>query len=177
MASLREELKSMTGVDVTYCYQCRKCTTGCPASFLMRVKMSELVRMIQLDMRDEALSADTFWYCVSCETCATRCPQDLNLTRLMDGLREIFIKEGRRPTVPEISLFFDYFMKSILKRGRVFELEAVAKYNLANIDPFKDIDLFPVLLTRRKISFLPPPRVKTVSLLKKIYKETEEKAL
>ncbi len=176
MESIREELKSLTGVDAASCYQCRKCSMGCPVSPLMRVKISELIRMIQLDMREEALSADTFWYCVSCETCATRCPQDINLTRLMDGLREIAMREGRKPEVPEVPLFFRFFMDSVLRRGRVFELGAVMRYNLVTTDFFKDIDLFPLLLRRGKISFLPPPKIKTASLVKRIYKETKEKA-
>ncbi len=175
MGSIREELKEITGIDANVCFQCRKCTLGCPVSSLMNTKISELVRLIQLDEREKVLSADTFWFCVSCETCATRCPQDINLTKLMDGLREIFFKEGRKPVPYEIPLFFQIFTKSYLKRGRVYELGLVMDYNFRQVDFFKDIELLPILLRRGKISFLPPSKVPTADKIKEIYKKTVER--
>lgn len=172
---MREELLNLTGVDAGVCFQCRKCSLGCPISFLMETKVSELIRLIQLGDREGVLNADTFWYCVSCETCSTRCPQDVNIPRLMDGLRQIYFKEKGTPTLEEIPLFFRKFLDSVLKRGRIFELGVVMSYNMSRAQFFKDIDLLPLLLSRGKISFLPPGKVSLTDKVREIYKKTSER--
>ena len=172
---MREELLNLTGVDAGVCFQCRKCSLGCPLSFLMGTKVSELIRLIQLGEREEVLKADTFWYCVSCETCSTRCPQDINIPRLMDGLRQIYFKEKGTPPLGEIPLFFSKFLNSVLKRGRIFELGVVMSYNMSRAQFFKDIELLPLLLSRRKIQLLPPGKVPLANKVKELYKKTSER--
>jgi len=36
--SFARQLQSITGENVMLCYQCRKCTLGCPSAYAMKMK-------------------------------------------------------------------------------------------------------------------------------------------
>jgi len=70
----KEKLQA-AGIDITRCYQCGKCTAGCPMAQSMDYSPRQIVRLLQLGLADDALRSRTIWMCASCETCATRCPR------------------------------------------------------------------------------------------------------
>jgi len=61
------------------CYQCGKCTGGCPVSLKSKLNIRRL--MIEgilgknLDQMGERLE---LWDCTTCKTCTLRCPRGLN---------------------------------------------------------------------------------------------------
>jgi heterodisulfide reductase subunit C len=61
------------------CYQCIACSSGCPGAYQMDYPPHQLLRMVQLGLKDRVLDSNTFWICLSCETCATRCPNDIEI--------------------------------------------------------------------------------------------------
>jgi len=69
-----EEVEGGSGVKVSACFQCRKCTNGCPVTFAMDLYPDQVMRYIQLGIREPVLNSSTIWVCASCETCTTRCP-------------------------------------------------------------------------------------------------------
>ena len=76
--TLRGQVREETGQSVFNCYQCGKCTAGCPLASEMDYSPHQILRMLQLDlpgMEEEVLGALSIWLCLTCETCATRCPQ------------------------------------------------------------------------------------------------------
>ena len=46
LARLEEE----AGTEVSLCYQCGKCSAGCPAAFAMDYPPREIIRLLQLKM-------------------------------------------------------------------------------------------------------------------------------
>ena len=93
---LAKDLESLTGENVMLCYQCKKCTLGCPAAYTMKMRPHELMRATQLGLMEEIYWSGTIWICLSCETCNTRCPQDINILRVIDGLTgACHFEEGR----------------------------------------------------------------------------------
>ena len=75
------------------CFQCRKCSNGCPVSFAMDLLPDEVIRMVILGQKDRVLRCNTIWICASCETCSTRCPNEVKIAEMMDHLKEMAIKE------------------------------------------------------------------------------------
>jgi heterodisulfide reductase subunit C len=87
-------IKEISGVDVRACYQCGKCTAGCPLASTMDLMPNQILRLIQVGEHEQALRSHTIWQCASCLTCAARCPKEVDPARVMDALRTLLMREG-----------------------------------------------------------------------------------
>lgn len=74
-SAFQREVEKASGQKMAECYQCGKCSAGCPMVGYMDLPPSQVMRLIQLGRRDTVLGSRTIWLCASCETCTTRCPQ------------------------------------------------------------------------------------------------------
>jgi len=127
---LRNQVEGKCGEKVSACYQCEKCTNGCPLAFSMDIVPHKVIRAVQMGLKDEVLASDTIWICVSCETCTTRCPNGIDIARVMDCLRQISQEEGREASQPQVPIFHRSFLGSVKRFGRVHEGEMAATYAL-----------------------------------------------
>ena len=138
------------GANVLSCYQCRKCTAGCPVAGRADIKPHELVRLMQLGQRDTALACQAIWECTSCQTCITRCPQKVDIAALNDELRILSRAAGRVP------VFNEAFLSSVRNRGRVYELGLMVAYKLRTGRLMEDADKAPVMLSKGKLPLVGP---------------------
>ena len=90
---LARRVEEISGEDLLKCYQCGMCAAGCPAAFAMDMLPSRAIRFLQLGLVDEVLDSDAPWYCAACQTCYARCPKGLDLSRIMEAIREIVLQE------------------------------------------------------------------------------------
>ncbi|MDO8671999.1 MAG: 4Fe-4S dicluster domain-containing protein, partial [Dehalococcoidia bacterium] len=81
-----EVIRRECGEKVMLCYQCKKCTVGCPVVDEMDLKPNQIMRALQFNQIDRVLNSKTIWLCASCKTCTTRCPNDIDITEIMDYL-------------------------------------------------------------------------------------------
>ena len=121
--SLVEELSELCDEDVFGCYQCGTCAAGCPFVEEMDLTPDEVIRYVILD-KEEVLNSKTIWLCSSCFTCAERCPRDINITKIMEALRQIVLRrsidetdiscisEEEKRRIPQIA-FVSLFRKNI----------------------------------------------------------------
>ena len=98
---LAQAVLDKTGENVYLCYQCVKCSAGCPLAEYFDISPNQVMRAVQLGREDLVLNSRTIWLCASCQTCTTRCPQGIDLARIMDALKTIAVEEGIKPKVPE----------------------------------------------------------------------------
>jgi len=147
-----EAVASAAGVCLKDCYQCGKCSAGCPVTHAMDIMPREVIRLMQLGAWDEVLNAKTPWLCASCITCVTRCPQDVDLPSLMEEVRRASKAAGKRP-VKETDVFNDLFLKGIYQNGKSNELYMMMKYNLASGHLFQDMFNAPHLLFKGMVGF------------------------
>ncbi|TEU15559.1 MAG: 4Fe-4S dicluster domain-containing protein [Anaerolineales bacterium] len=95
--TLRNELvrriEEISGEDLLKCYQCGKCAAGCPVAFAMDMLPSQVIRFAQLGLVEEVLDSETPWFCAACQTCYARCPKGVDLSRIMEAIREIVLQE------------------------------------------------------------------------------------
>ncbi|NIQ39803.1 MAG: heterodisulfide reductase subunit C [Proteobacteria bacterium] len=154
---LSREIYSLTGENVNVCYQCRRCSVGCPAAYEMTLKPHEMMRALQLGLEQEVFQSGTIWMCLSCETCNTRCPQDIDIVRVIDGLRELVMsgKVVHFNPHPEIPSMHRFFLKLVERYGRIYEMGLAVILNLKMVDPFKDIDMAWPMLTKGKLKLRP----------------------
>jgi heterodisulfide reductase subunit C len=142
--------------DVMRCYQCTKCSSGCPVAARSDLKPHEAVRLVQMDQREEVLASRFIWECTSCQTCTTRCPQQVDIAAMNDALRAMSLAEGRVVPGTAVPVFNDIFLASVRNRGRVYELGLMAAYKLRTGRLFEDADKAPMMLSKGKLPLLGP---------------------
>jgi heterodisulfide reductase subunit C len=154
---LSREIQSLTGENVNLCYQCRKCSVGCPAAYEMSLKPHEMMRALQLGLEGEVFQSGTIWICLTCETCNTRCPQDIDIVRVIDGLRELVMGGQVDYYNPhrEIPAMHRVFLNLVERYGRIYEMGLALIMNLKMVDPFKDIDMVWPMLRKGKLKLRP----------------------
>ena len=152
---LAQQFQQRIKVDVRACYQCGRCTAGCPVAYAMDAGPHQIMRGLQLEQHDWVFSRNTYWICASCITCTTRCPCEVDIARVMDGLREMALEQGVRPAAPTVKVFHRVFLDLIRLTGRMYEAGLIGLYNLRSGKLFAGLDLGLPMLTRGKISLLP----------------------
>jgi heterodisulfide reductase subunit C len=110
------------------CFQCRKCSNGCPLNFAMDLYPDQVIRLVLLGQKEQVLKCRTIWICSGCETCTTRCPNEVKIAELMDRLKEWALRENIPCPEPPVLELHRSFLKNIGKRGRVFESTLLPDY-------------------------------------------------
>ena len=146
---------TLTKENPALCYQCAKCSTGCPISEEMDLLPHQVIHMLSLGMRERALLANTYWFCAGCYACAVRCPNDIDVTSVMDDLRAEAIERGIRCPRPELVTFHRAFLQDIARRGRVHEMRMMGEFNLRSGKPFNNVLLAPRLFLKGRLHLLP----------------------
>ncbi len=149
---------AFAGTDVGKCYQCGKCTAGCPVAEHMDFMPNRILRLVQLGQLDEAMACAGIWYCVSCQTCTTRCPQSVDCAGVLDVLREMSAAKGTvSRELRRVVVFQQAFLDNVRRNGRVDEVELIAQFKvLGFLKDFnipllmKDAMLAPKLMQRGK---------------------------
>ena len=95
---LVDEVIELCGENVYRCYQCGTCAAGCPFVEEMDLTPDEVIRYVIMDKK-EVLNSKTIWLCSTCFVCAERCPRDINITEIMEALRQIILRKSIDETV------------------------------------------------------------------------------
>lgn len=173
-------ITGVSGEIINHCYQCRKCSAGCPVAFAMDILPHQIIKMIQLGMEKEVLSSNTIWLCAACETCGTRCPNEIMLSDMFDALRQralaTKVKAGERKT----PVFHAAFLNSVKNHGRVYELGMIRSFmlksggivtKLFNGGLIDDAVLGLKMFTRGKLKLF-PHSIRKRKEIKDIFKKT-----
>jgi heterodisulfide reductase subunit C len=149
------EVEAAADARLALCFQCQKCTSGCPIAATADIKPHELVRLVQLGERDELLSSRMIWECTSCQTCVTRCPHAVDLPAMIDALRRL--SRDARMATPDttVPVFNDIFLGAVRRMGRVHELGLMAAFKLRTRSFFQDIGKLPAMLRKGKLTLRP----------------------
>lgn len=159
-SELARRVQDATGQNAYLCYQCVKCTSGCPVAEFFDWQPNQIMRAVQLGQEDIALHAQTPWLCAACQTCTTRCPQGLDITAIMEFLTREAKARGFKPEVPAVNAFNAAFMREIQLWGRAYELGLIAEMKLRTLGTrplTDDVDLGVKMLRKRKLKLLPKP--------------------
>ncbi len=115
-----EKVQEISGQNLLACYQCGKCSAGCPAVGQMDILPNQIIRLAQLGLKDRLLQSRAIWICESCMTCNTRCPKGIDIAEVIETLRQLLLRkridhvhiekltEEERGTVPAIALVSNF---------------------------------------------------------------------
>jgi len=171
--SIARRVQEISGVDLSLCYQCKKCTSGCPVSSMAKCPPSEIMRRLHLGAGDELLNSDILWMCVSCETCSARCPMGIDVAAVMDALRKLAVQRGTAKPEGNVPLFNRAFLKTVEVFGRTYDIAMITAYKLGSGKLKADTEKFPTMLKKRKVALL-PPRGADRKTVRRIFKKTKE---
>jgi len=170
---LLDEVQRRSGTPVSACFQCHKCSTGCPVGPEMDYLSSQVMRLVQLGEEEEVLQSRAIWLCASCEACTTRCPMGIDVAGVMDTLRMLAVERKAALGEKRPEKFNRSFLGSVRRHGRVFEFGMLAAYKLRSGDLLGDVGKFPKMLAKGKISLL-PKRSGDARRVKRIFRRAEE---
>jgi heterodisulfide reductase subunit C len=178
----REAIVERAGEEIFACYQCSKCSAGCPVAFAMDLLPHQVIRSVLFLKKEKVLSSRTIWICASCETCTTRCPNEIDIAKLMDVLRQMQRESGGKPYEPRVPLFHAVFLNAIKRSGRIHELSMLRTYLLKSGDAREklktgewknDVKLGLKMFLRGKLKVL-PSRCGSVKEVRKIFARAEK---
>ena len=94
------------------CFQCIRCTSGCPSMKMLELKPHEIVNLARLGFVEELITSGIVWTCATCLKCKERCPQAVAPVDLIFALRNLAVE--REAEVPESFL---HSLSAILETG------------------------------------------------------------
>ena len=169
-SNLIKRVQDLSGQQVMACYQCGECTAGCPMAFAMDLMPNRVMRMVQVGCAKPTLESSSIWLCAGCETCATRCPKGVELSKVMDALRQIAIADGVRARESDVVKFHKAFLDAIQRHGRVHEVTMLIRLKLATGKLFNDMILGAKMFMKGKLALM-PNKVKDVHEVRRIFEE------
>jgi len=150
-ASFRLRVLSKIGEHKPYsCYQCVKCTSGCPSMKMLELKPHEIVALAKAGFIDELVNSGIIWTCATCLKCKERCPQAVAPVDLILALRNLAVEKEAK--VPESYL---HDLSMILECGYVSRPQATITRKLEKIERDKlDLPKFRESSERFKAAFM-----------------------
>ncbi|MCX8174196.1 MAG: 4Fe-4S dicluster domain-containing protein [Thermoplasmata archaeon] len=88
-----KQVEELSGQNLFGCYQCGRCSAGCPMVSRMDAIPSMVMRLVQLG-DEKVLDKNTYWVCASCYTCDVRCPKGIDIAKVMEALRQIKLRKN-----------------------------------------------------------------------------------
>jgi heterodisulfide reductase subunit C len=149
--SLTSEVQRLSGENIDLCYHCHKCTAGCPVVQSMTYGPDRMLRMVALEQREALLQSQDIWLCAGCYTCATRCPNDIDISAVMDALRQV----------------------AIASHATIGERDALLFHRLSYIPKTQDMGAGLNLFIRGKVPILPHYSAKAASDVRQIFQKSE----
>ena len=89
-----KKVEDVSGQKILACYQCGKCSAGCPMVSLMDILPNQIIRLIQLGQFSDVLNSKTIWLCATCFSCSSRCPKGVDLAKVMEALRLLLLRKS-----------------------------------------------------------------------------------
>lgn len=170
-------IEGLSKQQISTCYQCQKCTNGCPMTFAMDIVPHRVIHKIQMGMIDELIDSDTIWVCATCETCTARCPNEIDIAHVMDTLRHLSVKKGVKASQKTAPIFHKAFMSNIKNLGRMHEMTVALDFTLKSAGLkglLKQTKYGMNMVFKGKMKLI-PRRWASAGELKEIFKAAEEK--
>ena len=86
------KVERISGQNLRACYQCGKCSAGCPMAAYMDILPNQIIRFAQFGFEEELVKSEAIWTCVSCLTCNARCPKGVKIAEVIEAIRQIVLR-------------------------------------------------------------------------------------
>ena len=170
-----DKVKEISNSDLDRCYQCYTCTAGCPVAYEMDYSPHQVMRMVQLGVKEKVLSSpQPSGYALHVRPAETRCPNGVELVNVMDTLREMAIEEGVNVKEKNIVDMHKTFLSLIKTLGRQHEISLLVLLKMKTKEFLKDMFLGMKMFMRGKLKIV-PHRIKGMDEIKGIFERSKIK--
>jgi heterodisulfide reductase subunit C2 len=166
-------LAHLKSVSPNACFQCNRCTAGCPLISAMDLTPAQVVHYLLLENWEPVLKSNSIWVCVHCETCTARCPQEVDISKLFHAARVMAWRTGRVAPDQAIAAYFASFLENLYLYGRSAELPLTVICKLKSQDYLRDMALGLRLIARGRLNFLNVP--KGAAIYRRLYERVRQK--
>lgn len=90
---MAKRIRQECGENVYLCYQCERCSSGCPTVPAMRYRPAQMMRLTQFGLEDQLATDTSIWRCLGCDMCTAHCPHNLSARRLVEVMRQHVMQE------------------------------------------------------------------------------------
>lgn len=97
LLSLMDKVRAIPGGEaVSVCFSCGTCVSRC----LIQQKLEKaynprrMMKMVALNMWEEAFNSPTTWMCSACELCYPACPQEIHISGVINAVKKIALEAG-----------------------------------------------------------------------------------
>ena len=86
------------GEYVDRCYSCGTCVSRCPVQQKLDEEYNprRLLKMVMMEMREDAYEAHTTWLCSACDLCYPACPQEIHISGVITAVKKLAVEAGRQ---------------------------------------------------------------------------------
>jgi heterodisulfide reductase subunit C len=172
-SDFRRTVEELSGQNLGDCYQCGKCSGGCPVQPELEISPNRIIRMVQLGLQDDALSSETIWRCAACGTCTGRCPMGIDIVRVMDTLRSLAERLKHPRAAPEVWTFYRAFLDCVRQFGRLSEVGLMGSYNINSGRLWTNMIKAPWFFLKGKVA-ISPHQIRRVDRLERVFRRIEE---
>lgn len=88
------KLNELSGENVKVCMQCATCTGMCPMTDEMDFSPRKVMHLAQLGLSEKLVGINTFWKCASCHACTVQCPRGIDIAKVMEALRQLYLRKS-----------------------------------------------------------------------------------
>ena len=92
-SNLVQKIRDLSDSNLMKCYQCGKCSAGCPMADHVDLLPHQVIRLIQIGKWDAIKESNTAWICAACLTCSVRCPRGIKIAEIMEAVRQIVLRD------------------------------------------------------------------------------------
>ena len=149
------EIEALSGQNTNLCFQCNKCSAGCPLADKMDFTPAQVMHNIRLGRKQAVLNSTAIWLCVGCETCSARCPQGVEPAAAINAARLMAMKLGVPPRIKEVDIYYRGFVANMRLNGKIHDASVAGITQLLTGQMMDNFPLAWNLFLRGRVK--PPP--------------------
>ncbi len=94
------KIEEISGENVFKCMQCGSCSAGCPCHDEFDISPNQIWKYLQMGEYDRVINSKSIWACASCYTCVVRCPKGIDLSKAIEGVKQLLLRKGEDHITP-----------------------------------------------------------------------------
>lgn len=102
-----EQVRAIPGGEhLELCYSCGTCVSKCLIQQKVEPEYNprRLLRLVMMDMREEAFRSPTTWLCSACDLCYPACPQQIHISGVIGAIKQLAVEAGYTSPLETVSV-------------------------------------------------------------------------
>jgi len=106
-SSFADEVRAIPGGEhLELCYSCGTCVSKCLIQQKVEPEYNprRLLRMVMMEMKEEAFTSPTTWMCSACDLCYSACPQQIHISGVIGAVKQLAVANGYKSPLETVKV-------------------------------------------------------------------------